>query len=192
MRGANVLSASYSRPKDDNYDWSRQYQLNFKEERAQDGARLVLLIDEAEKTATFVAPQPKRMELDKGRSTDAAREDADTPIDTEWSGLAEVAYEATEGHKARGFDATSRNARRARMRAVDADDDFRGRGRAESEGSRPTARRSPLFKDLGLFMFSRRPACGGCFIRGSARRWRGAACSGLEGLARVQSNTRRA
>ena len=40
-RGANVLSASYSRPKDDNYDWSRQYQLNFKEERAQDGARLV-------------------------------------------------------------------------------------------------------------------------------------------------------
>jgi len=134
-RGANVLSASYSRPKDDSYDWSRQYQLNFKEERAQDGARLVLLIDEAEKTATFVAPQPKRMELDKGRSTDAAREDADTPIDTEWSGVTEVTYEATDGHKARGFDASSRNAWRARMRAVDADDISADEDVSESEES---------------------------------------------------------
>ena len=134
-RGANVLSASYSRPKDDSYDWSRQYQLNFKEERAQDGARLVLLIDEAEKTATFVAPLPKRMELDKGRCTDAAREDADTPIDTEWSGVTEVSYEATDGHKARGFDASSRNAWRARMRAVDADDISADEDVSESEES---------------------------------------------------------
>ena len=57
------------------------------------------------------------MELDKGRSTDAAREDADTPIDTRMGGLTEVAHAgATEGHKARGFDATSRNTWRAHAR----------------------------------------------------------------------------
>ena len=56
------------------------------------------------KTVTFVAPQPKRMELDKGRSTDAAREDADTPIDTSvrWV-LRKWPTRLTEGHKARGL-----------------------------------------------------------------------------------------
>jgi len=121
-RGANVLSASYSRPKEGSYDWERQYQLNFREERAADGARLVLLIDEAQGAVTYVAQQPKRMELDKGRVTDAAREDVDTPIDNAWGGVTEVSYEPAEGHKARGFDANTRNAWRAKMRAVDADD----------------------------------------------------------------------
>ena len=46
-----------------------------------------------------------------------------------------MAYEATEGHKARGFDATSRNAWRARMRAVDADDISADEDVSESEES---------------------------------------------------------
>jgi len=123
-RGANVLSASFSRPAEgaaspNTYGWTRQYQLNFKEERAQDGERLVLFLDPAKGIATYLQQQPKRMELDKGRATQAAREDLETPIDVEWSGETVLTYEKAPGHGAPGLDATSRNEWRAKMRAIE-------------------------------------------------------------------------
>ena len=123
-RGANVLSASFSRPdegKEDAYNWSRQYQLNFKEERAQDGERLVLFLDPARGVATYLQQQPKRMELDKGRPTQTAREDPETPVDVDWSGETVLKYESSDAHAASGLDAASRNEWRAKMRAIEND-----------------------------------------------------------------------
>mmetsp|Transcript_3033 Transcript_3033/g.8870 ORF Transcript_3033/g.8870 Transcript_3033/m.8870 type:complete len:441 (-) Transcript_3033:36-1358(-) len=122
-RGANVLSASLSLPATDgdaSYQWTRQYQLNFKEERAQDGERLVLLADPANGRCTYLRQQPKRMELDKGRPFETAREDAETPVDLDWSGATVVAYERDPAHRARGLDATARNEWRAKMRQLGA------------------------------------------------------------------------
>ena len=129
-RGQRVLSASYSTPADGaaagggladeaTFDWKRQYQLNFKEEAAALGDRLVLFVDRAGGVATYLQQKPKRMELDKGRPVDAAREDADIPIDLKWSGKTVVKYAKDHAHAAIGFDAASRNAYRAEMRAID-------------------------------------------------------------------------
>ena len=121
-RGHNVLSASYSTPAPDDpaaFEWTRQYQLNFKEEGGAAGDRLALFVDADRGAATYVRQQPKRMELDKGRPTEAAREDSETPIDLKWSGKTTVTYEKGGAHGAPGFDAATRNAHRQKMRAID-------------------------------------------------------------------------
>ena len=80
----------------------------------------MLLADPASGRCTYLRQQPKRMELDKGRPFETAREDAETPIDLDWSGATVVSYERDPAHRAQGLDAVARNEWRAKMRQLGA------------------------------------------------------------------------
>jgi hypothetical protein len=124
-----VLSASYSTPASGAadeagdgptraYAWHRQYQVDLKEEPGG-GERLALFVDDASNAATYCKLVGRRMELSKGRPTEAARGDKATPIDLDWDGATRLTYEADAAHAAVGVTPAIRNDFRLKMRALD-------------------------------------------------------------------------
>ncbi|KAJ1448156.1 Paf1-domain-containing protein [Pelagophyceae sp. CCMP2097] len=132
-RGQPVLSASLSLPapsgpgRSEDYVWSSQYQLSFNESTTV-ADRLVLFVDSAAGSATYTRETSKRVELELPRPTQAARDDAATPVPADWDGRTRAAFEAPAG-RAVGLTPDERNAYRAKRRAVandaseDEDDD---------------------------------------------------------------------
>lgn len=127
-RGQPVLSASYSTAapsaggandaESATYAWHKQYQVNLKEEPGG-GDRLALIVDEDASTATYCQLVGRRMELTKGRPTEAARGDKETPIDLDWNGKTVLSHERDEKHKAVGTTPAIRNDFREKMKELD-------------------------------------------------------------------------